>query len=158
MANKKVITGSAMSKEFKVLGLITCIAQEFKGFINRELKSSTLNLTQLNILSALHSAPDDRLTVGEVKDAMVDDMPNISRTLNKLMDKGYVEKVRSATDQRVVHVHLTHEGHKALASVTLFHKKLQLNLPHEDIDDLYELLQIIDWTTSSNPSPSHQGK
>jgi len=39
-------------------------------------------------------------------------MPNVSRLLNKLMEKGLIQKERNLSDQRVVYVKLTPAGEK----------------------------------------------
>ncbi|MDX1474540.1 MAG: winged helix DNA-binding protein, partial [Reinekea sp.] len=43
-----------------------------------------------------------------------DPMSNVSRLLNKLMEKQLIQKVRSAEDQRVVYIQLTDAGLKLL--------------------------------------------
>ncbi|MGF1732548.1 MarR family winged helix-turn-helix transcriptional regulator [Photobacterium kasasachensis] len=144
MANKKAIIDADMSIESKVIGLITCIGQEYKSEMARRLAPMNLSMTQLNILHALSFAPDHCLTVNQIKQAMIDDSPNVSRALNKLMDAGLIEKQRSTQDQRIVHIHLTAEG--AQAHVDADKQLLDMNvegLTKDEVEQLFDLIKKI---------------
>lgn len=74
------------------------------------LKPTGLSPQQFNVLSILHGQANHTATVNLIKDRLVDRMPNTSRLLNKLMDKGLIEKQRNISDQRMVYVKLTTKG------------------------------------------------
>lgn len=74
------------------------------------LKPTGLSLQQFNALSILHGQPNHMATVNVIKDRLIDRMPNASRLLNKLFEKGLIEKERNSTDQRLVYVKLTKKG------------------------------------------------
>jgi DNA-binding MarR family transcriptional regulator len=74
------------------------------------LKPLDLSLQQLNVLSILKGQPDHTAPVNVIRDRLIDRMPNVSRLLNKLMEKGLVQKDRTLSDQRVVHIKLTTKG------------------------------------------------
>jgi DNA-binding MarR family transcriptional regulator len=76
------------------------------------LKPTGLSLQQFNVLSILNGQPDHTATVNLIKDRLIDRMPNVSRLLNKLMEKGLVKKERNLSDQRVVYITLTPAGEK----------------------------------------------
>ncbi|BDD07077.1 MarR family winged helix-turn-helix transcriptional regulator [Aureibacter tunicatorum] len=143
MANKSlIIKNSSMSKELKALGLLMCTAQEYQSRFDKVLKPLGVSTLQLHILHELSHSENGSLTVNQVKDLMVEDSPNISRALNKLMSNGLIEKIRSKKDQRVVYIRLTEEG-------SLIHDKgdsvlcpLQsLNLKEDDVALLFDLLK-----------------
>ncbi|MCT4646271.1 MAG: MarR family transcriptional regulator [Carboxylicivirga sp.] len=95
----------------------------------------------MNILHILDYAPKEGLTVNQIKQSMVEDSPNISRALNKLMEKKLVLKRRDKQDQRIVHITITDKGralhHEADA---LLLKAMNVSLTDEDADRLYEVL------------------
>ncbi|BDD07906.1 hypothetical protein FUAX_03380 [Fulvitalea axinellae] len=106
------------------------------------LKPSGLSWQQLNILSILKGQPKGRATVNLIKERMVDRMPNVSRLLNKMAEKGLVTKQRDTQDQRVVFVSLTETGdasrekaREALASKSL------ISLDDKRADQLNGLLE-----------------
>ena len=74
------------------------------------LKPTGLSPQQFNVLSILHGQANHTATVNLIKDRLVDRMPNTSRLINKLMEKGLIEKQRNSTDQRMVYVKLTAKG------------------------------------------------
>jgi DNA-binding MarR family transcriptional regulator len=74
------------------------------------LKPLDLSLQQLNVLSILKGQPDYTASVNVIRDRLIDRMPNVSRLLNKLMDKELIQKDRTLSDQRVVHIKLTTKG------------------------------------------------
>ena len=87
------------------------------------LKPIGLSLQQLNVLTILKGQPKHTATVNVIRERLIDRMPNVSRLLNKLMDKGLIKKDRDLSDQRVVYIKLTPEGLKvALKGRELFHK------------------------------------
>jgi len=74
------------------------------------LKPVGLSLQQLNALSILDGQPNQTATVNVIRERLVDRMPNVSRLLNKLMEKGFIVKERNLTDQRIVYIKLTPKG------------------------------------------------
>src|SRR5258707_9537135 len=87
------------------------------------LKPICLSLQQLNVLTILQGQPDHTATVNVIRESLIDRMPNVSRLLNKLMDKGLIKKDRDLSDQRVVYIRLTPEGLKdAIKGRELFSK------------------------------------
>ncbi|WP_461450674.1 MarR family winged helix-turn-helix transcriptional regulator [Mucilaginibacter sp.] len=74
------------------------------------LKPVGLSLQQLNALSILDGQPEKTATVNLIRERLIDRMPNVSRLLNKLMEKGLITKERNLTDQRIVYIKLTQKG------------------------------------------------
>lgn len=68
-------------------------------------------------------------------------MPNTSRLLNKLLEKGLIQKDRNLNDQRVVYVILTPEGAKLKKQARQIIDALELNLDVAQADQLNDLLE-----------------
>ena len=105
------------------------------------LKPTGLSLQQFNVLSILHGQEKQTATVNLIKDRLIDRMPNVSRLLNKLMDKGLIEKERNLSDQRVVYVKLTPLGLevKEQGRVIIDHGIIDLTDEHSNtLNDLLE--------------------
>ncbi|WP_316822672.1 MarR family winged helix-turn-helix transcriptional regulator [Pedobacter gandavensis] len=105
------------------------------------LKPTGLSLQQFNVLSILHGQEGQTATVNLIKDRLIDRMPNVSRLLNKLMDKGLIVKERNLSDQRVVYVKLSVEGLKLKTEARAIIDQGVLELNSEDADLLNELLE-----------------
>ncbi|PAB58331.1 MarR family transcriptional regulator [Anaeromicrobium sediminis] len=143
MANKDLIINSDIDLDQKVLGLLICTAQEQTAKMMRSIRHMNLSLTQVNILHALSNSPSGQLTVNQIKSFMVDESPNVSRSLNKLMENGYIVKERSNEDQRVVYITVTDKGREIHESADKELLKLSLNLSQGELEKMYELLTKI---------------
>ena len=92
--------------------LVGCTAQEIANFVGRALKEFGISREQLSVLHFLDTEPVEHMTVNHLREVLIDDSPNVSRILNKMVDKGLVRKERQADDQRVVHISLTEKGRR----------------------------------------------
>ncbi len=112
MANKQQVYNANFLIRDKAAVLIGCTAQDIDNFVEKRLKEFDISRAQLGVLHFLDEAEKDAMTVNELREVLIDDSPNVSRMLNKMVDKGLVKKERQADDQRVVYVSLTEKGRK----------------------------------------------
>jgi len=85
-------------------------AQWLNSEVSRQLEPLDLTAQQLKILHIVYKSTDKQATVNEIKAQMLDPMSNVSRLLNKLMDKKLIIKVRNQQDQRLVYIQNTKLG------------------------------------------------
>lgn len=111
--------------------------------ISVSLKPTGLSLQQFNVLSVLHGQDNQTATVNLIKDRLIDRMPNVSRLLNKLLEKGLIEKERNSSDQRVVYVKLTSKGLALKIKARLIIDNGEIGLTNEEADTLNDLLEKI---------------
>ena len=107
------------------------------------LKPIGLSLQQLNILAILKGQPNQTAAVNLIRERLIDRMPNVSRLLNKLMDKGLIKKDRDLSDQRVVYIKLTPEGLNAALKGRELFNKVQYGVTDEQAELLNDLLDKI---------------
>lgn len=140
MANKQKVYKANFSLRDKAAVLVGCTAQEIANFVERALKEFNISREQLGVIHCLDTAEADRMTVNELRETLIDDSPNVSRILNKMVEKGLVRKERQLDDQRVVHISLTEKGRKlhkqADQKITGHHVKLS----SKECQTLIELL------------------
>ena len=141
MANKLAIINSDLDSPRKAMALIACIGQELKTEMTRKLKSTGLSLIQLDILHTLSFAPEKCLTVNQIKSFMIDESPNVSRALNKLMDAGLIEKKRSMEDQRIVYISITAKGETAHIDADKALLSIEPTINQADAEKLLTLLK-----------------
>ena len=110
MANKQKVYEANFPLRDKAAVLVGCTAQDVANFVKRALKEFGISREQLSVLHYLDTAVVDKMTVNELRETLIDDSPNVSRILNKMVDKGLVRKERQSDDQRVVHISLTEKG------------------------------------------------
>ncbi|WP_202985420.1 MarR family winged helix-turn-helix transcriptional regulator [Mucilaginibacter inviolabilis] len=107
------------------------------------LRPIDLSLQQLNVLTILKGQPNHTANVNLIRERLIDRMPNVSRMLNKLMDKGFIQKDRAHSDQRVVYIKLTPEGEKAAVKGRELFDKIHYGLNDKEADLLNDLLEKI---------------
>ena len=74
------------------------------------LKKHGISLQQYNILRILRGQKGQAISVNALIDRMLDKMSNASRLVEKLRQKGFVERKVCATDRRQVDVVITKAG------------------------------------------------
>lgn len=143
MANKQKVYDSDFPIRDKAAVLVGCTAQEIANFVERSLKEFGISREQLSVLHYLDTEATEAMTVNQLRETLVDDRPNVSRILNKMVDKGLVQKERQSDDQRVVRISLTEKGrqlHQRADKKILGHN---VRLSPQECQVLIELLMRI---------------
>ncbi|MFK5959529.1 MAG: MarR family transcriptional regulator [Lutibacter sp.] len=82
------------------------------------LKPFSISEQQYNILRILRGAKE-AITVNTVKKKMVQKSPNSTRLMDKLCDKGLIERIRCENDRRVVYVKINKNGLDLLEEIKM---------------------------------------
>lgn len=101
-----------------------------------------LGLTYTQYLVFLVLWERDGVTVGEIGEKLMLDNGTLSPLLKKLQEAGYIERRRSADDERVVQITLTEKGRDLQEQAKDVPKKAArcVDLPPEKARELYTLL------------------
>ncbi|MGB5362069.1 MAG: MarR family transcriptional regulator [Aureibaculum sp.] len=109
----------------------------------RFLKPFGISPQQYNILRILKGA-GEQVKVQVVKERMIERSPNATRLMDKLCEKGLIERVRCEEDRRVVFVEINKNGLGLLNKVKEFRENDFLNkVSVEEAKTLNELLDKI---------------
>lgn len=81
------------------------------------LKAAGLSPTQYNVLRILRGAAPQGLACGEIAERMITRDPDITRLLDRLEQRGLVERAREARDRRVVTTRIRPAGLRLLKSL-----------------------------------------
>lgn len=79
------------------------------NYHNKQLANYGLTLPQFNILRILRGARDP-LSINLVRDRMLEKSPNITRLVDKLLQKKMVTRDRDKQDKRVIMLKITDNG------------------------------------------------
>ena len=85
-------------------------ADILRGRIEAALLPHQVSPEQYNVLRILRGAPDHRLPTLEIASRMITRAPNITRLIDKLVQKQFVSRCDHDRDRRVVVVKLTAKG------------------------------------------------
>jgi len=91
----------------------------------------------------LKGQPKHTASVNLIRDRMIDRMPNVSRLLNKLIEKSLVKKDRQTADQRVVHIQLTELGIKTAEQGRKLFESVTYSLTTKQAKELNDLLDCM---------------
>ena len=113
--------------------------------ISKELKEFGMTEPQFNVLRVLRSAKGEPLTVQEILNNMVQRSSNVTRIIDKLLKKGYVNRQECATNRRKMDITITEAGREILekldAKVYDFHRPRMDKLTEEELVTLKALIQ-----------------
>ncbi|RXP63595.1 MarR family transcriptional regulator [Lutibacter sp. HS1-25] len=105
----KEINSTFPNERVKALLNIKYTANYLDTLGNTFLKPFNISEQQYNILRILRGAKE-HITVNTVKDRMVQKSPNATRLMDKLCDKGLIDRFRCENDRRVVYVKINEQG------------------------------------------------
>lgn len=131
--------------------LFNCSRELKRTFLDKEIvRKEGMPKSFISIMDTLYGR--DKMTVTKLSGILSIPQPNCSRSVNKIAEQGYLKKVNSELDKRVVTLELTEEGREL---VDHFHEgivdEISSNIDgckYEDIEKLnyhlgevYKLLQ-----------------
>lgn len=120
--------------------------------VESRLKGFGLTGTQYNALRILRGAGSKGLPCREIGDRMITHDPDITRLLNRLEDRGLVERVRDKHDRRVICGKITTAGLKLLREmdgpIDKYGREMFRNVGQEKLKQLIELLELVRGSTS----------
>lgn len=110
------------------------------------LRAAELTFAQYNVLRILRGAGRNGLSCREISERMVTRDSDITRLLDRLESRGWVERVRDARDRRVIVARITKKGVALLKEldepVARAHKKQLKHMSRAQLKTLAELLQL----------------
>src|SRR5271170_7421521 len=89
-------------------------ADALQAQVEAWLKRFGLTGTQYNALRILRGAGAEGLPCREIGERMITHDPDITRLLNRLEDRGFVERTRAKQDRRIIYGKITPAGLKLL--------------------------------------------
>lgn len=101
------------------------------NYHNKQLSRFGLTLPQFNILRILRGAREP-LSINLVRERMLEKSPNVTRLIDKLIQKGMVTRDRHKSDKRVIMLQITEKGLRTLEKLdTVFNDINASNLLSE---------------------------
>jgi len=139
----KEINSNFPNEHLKALLNIKYTANYLDTIGNTILKPFNISEQQYNILRILRGSKE-AITVKTVKDRMVQKSPNTTRLMDKLCDKGLIERTRCENDRRVVYVKINKKGLTLLEEIKIVDFESYMNqISENEAKILNELLDKI---------------
>jgi MarR family transcriptional regulator, teicoplanin-associated locus regulator len=113
--------------------------------LTKDAKSDSISQVQYNILEYI--AVSQPVTPSEISDCQHLSMPNTSRELRKLSERGLIEKINDTEDRRKQSIRLSSEGEimmkEAFATIeSRFLDRIQ-NAPKDDLEEIEQAIDTL---------------
>lgn len=116
-----------------IFSMIREISHKIDLLLQDTANSLDLTPLQLKIIIAIYSSDSD-VSIGNLGRAIGVTGGNISNICKKLEKKGFVDRVRSEEDERVVNVRLTETGIAASKELGEYFYKIREEFPDDAVD------------------------
>lgn len=108
------------------------------------LKPFDVSIQQFNVLRILRGQQDKPANLSTLNERMVTKMSNTTRLVDKLLAKGFVDRVICESNRRKIEISLTEKGEKALQKMDIAMKQAEesivKNITQEELKELNHLL------------------
>jgi len=112
--------------------------------IGQALKPFDVSLQQFNVLRILRGQNSKAANLSTINEKMITRMSNTSRLVDKLLLKGYLNRVVCPSNRRKIEITITASGKAALlkmdTAVATAEKQLLKNFTNKELEELNELL------------------
>jgi MarR family transcriptional regulator, organic hydroperoxide resistance regulator len=115
--------------------------------VEARLKEFGLTGTQYNALRILRGAGQEGLPCREIGERMITRDPDVTRLLDRLEDRGFVQRARAKLDRRVIYGKITAAGLKLLREMDgpldKFGREMLRHVRQDKLKQLIELLELV---------------
>ena len=113
-------------------------------FFSDKFKEYGLTSQQFNILRILRGQHPNISSIGIIKERMLEKIPDVSRLVDRLVLKGYIERTPSKEDLRKVDVLFTQNGLKLLTKIDKANDEFDAYLQGVNKKEAVELNRLLD--------------
>src|SRR5271167_242882 len=122
-------------------------ADALQAQVEARLKDFGLTGTQYNALRILRGAGPEGLPCREISERMITHDPDITRLLDRLEDRGFVERARDKNDRRVIYGKITAAGLRLLREmdgpIDKHGREMLRHVGQEKLNQLIALLELV---------------
>lgn len=140
---EKAIHHHFSNESQKTIAEVLFTANWLENKIAKLLDPLNLSFQQLNVLRIISGQVEKIANVQLIKERMIDNRSNVSRLLNKLCEKGFIEKDRCTEDQRVVYIKLTKAGETVMEQGKNAIESIQFSMDDDVLKQLNHHLETI---------------
>lgn len=111
------------------------------------LKPYMISIAQFNVLRILRGQQGKPASLACIQEKMVHKMSNTTRLVDKLLDKGFVERIVCPENRRKVEITITAKGQSTLKDldkvISAAEQNIMKNLDEQEVNILIHLLKKI---------------
>ena len=111
--------------------------------ISNALKPFDVSSQQFNVLRILRGQNSEPANLSTLNERMITKMSNTTRLVDKLILKGFVDRIVCSSNRRKVEINITSEGKKVLkkmdAAIKVAEKEILKNISKKELEQLNNL-------------------
>lgn len=123
------------------------VSNKVREMIAASLKPFDISPQQFNVLRILRGQNDTPANLSTLNERMISKMSNTTRLVDKLILKGYVNRITCPSNRRKIEIRITKKGETALEKMDVAmyaaEKKILKNMTKKQQEQLNELLDKI---------------
>lgn len=135
--------------------LLDRTARKVKQYAQQKFKNGDFDVTVDQWLILKNLSENELLSQTELAQLVFKDQPTLTRIIDILCKKGYVERIPHPQDRRSFHLHLTETGllkvSKLKPQVATIREKAWKNLDSSDFEEFKRILNTIYSNLEKNP-------
>lgn len=125
----------------ELINIILSKSEQLEELAKQKTDLKNLTTRQLHCIELIHSMENP--TLSELTKKMKITKASTSVMLDRLDQHGFIKKVKSDSDRRSAHVHLTERGDKAAHLHVNVHKQFAMHLTKELTDSEKDILVVL---------------
>jgi DNA-binding MarR family transcriptional regulator len=109
-----IVTEKEIPLKQRTIIHLSLIDNKVNEVITQELKPYDVSLQQFNVLRILRGQKGKPANLSTLNDRMITKMSNTTRLVDKLINKGFVDRVICKSNRRKVEINITNKGQEVL--------------------------------------------
>tara|TARA_R110002033_G_scaffold65596_3_gene116793 strand:- start:46974 stop:47420 length:447 start_codon:yes stop_codon:yes gene_type:complete len=142
---KAIKTEKEIPLKQRTLIHLSLINNKVNEIVSNALKPFDVSLQQFNVLRILRGQKGKPANLSTLNERMVTKMSNTTRLVDKLINKGYVNRITCPSNRRKVEINITTKGEEALLKIDAIMKEAEEQvLKKFTTEDLHNLNTLFD--------------
>lgn len=118
--------------------------------MQEEMKKYGLTAAQFNVLRILRGQQQKTVSIGLIKERMIERNSDVSRIIDRLLKKNLIERSENQNDRRQKDVRITDVGLSLLANMDELDRLIQAKLGHMSLEEVKTLNNLLDKARSAD--------
>lgn len=128
----------------KLMVNIQLTASRIGEKIQEEMKRHDLTTTQFNVLRILRGQNEEAVSIGLIKDRLIERNSDVSRIIDRLVKKELIERKENSVDRRQKDVFISKKGLETLSKIDKVESISEESLGHLSTEEAELLNNLLD--------------
>jgi len=140
---ERIKTKEQIPKERRTIIHMMLVNNTINEHIAQALKAFDISIQQFNVLRILRGQKGKPANLSTLNERMVTKMSNTTRLVDKLISKGFVDRITCPSNRRKVEINITKKGTEKLIEMDKAMSKTESELLHQFSNSELEQLNFL---------------